>query len=91
MIYYGKNGTKVVDFGSSEYTRCWTCRKACGGCSWSRDGTPIEGWTAEKNVIPCNGEFAETYHIIKCPLYECDRRYGLYDGKESEEIDDDNI
>lgn len=38
-------------------TLCWSCRRACGGCSWTaRDPKthevrfePVEGWEAEKN------------------------------------------
>lgn len=55
------------------YQLCWTCKKACGGCSWSRDGEPIKGWTAEKNVIPLNRKYAETYKVSKCPEYVKDR------------------
>ena len=29
---------------------CWTCKNACGGCSWSRNLTPVEGWKAEKTI-----------------------------------------
>jgi len=30
---------------------CWNCKHACGGCSWSRNFTPVEGWTAAPTVI----------------------------------------
>lgn len=78
MVYYGKNRTMVIDYASEEYQLCWTCKNACGGCSWSQDGTPVEGWTAEKSFLPSNGKYADTYKIIKCPLYNCDRRYGVH-------------
>lgn len=55
------------------YQLCWSCKKACGGCSWSKDGEPIKDWTADKNVIPLNGKYAETYKISKCPEYVKDR------------------
>lgn len=40
-------------------TLCWSCRRACGGCSWTaRDPKthevrfePVEGWEAEKTVV----------------------------------------
>ena len=56
--------------GKEKFQACWTCKNACGGCSWSRDFTPVEGWEAVPVVIPSNGEFAETYKIICCPKYE---------------------
>lgn len=28
-------------------TLCWTCQNACGGCSWSKSFTPVEGWDAK--------------------------------------------
>lgn len=57
---------------------CIDCQKACGGCSWSRSFTPVEGWTAEKVVIR-NGIIdhkvrnTETYHIIECPEFVRDK------------------
>ena len=81
MIYYGKNKV-VVDYGSKDFQKCWTCKKACGGCSWSREFIPIDGWTAEKSIIPHNREHAETYKIIDCPEYIPDRRYSSFKIKE---------
>lgn len=78
MKYYGHKES-VVDYGSNEYQLCWTCKNACnGGCSWSKEFKPVDGWTAEKTTIPVNGEYAETYKIIKCPEYKSDRRYGKH-------------
>lgn len=53
---------------------CWTCTKACGLCSWSRDLTPVAGWTAEEVpwADPENGG-QMTYHITKCPEYVLDQ------------------
>lgn len=59
------------DYTKSSYTKCWTCKNACnGGCSWSMDFIPVNGWKAEKTFIPSNGEFAESYHVISCPEYK---------------------
>lgn len=52
---------------------CWDCQKATGGCSWSRNFTPVEGWEAE--LIPYQPwknkhiNFSDTYHITKCPEF----------------------
>ena len=48
---------------------CWTCKNACGGCSWSREFKPVEGWEAVPRSIKSNGIHAETYKIINCPEY----------------------
>ena len=57
---------------------CWTCKKACGGCSWSGVGPdgrpkfePVKGWKARKIRKHDNGNVVmETYKILFCPEYE---------------------
>ncbi len=44
---------------------CWSCKNACGACSWSRCLQPVKGWKAVK-VQRRDGE---TYHIEECPEY----------------------
>lgn len=46
---------------------CWTCAKACGGCSWSRAFVPVEGWEAKQSKTRADG-----YRIVRCPEYESD-------------------
>ncbi len=58
----GRKKTKE-DFAKREQP-CWHCKKYAGGCSWSRDFTPVEGWTAEKVLM---GSGTETYEIKECP------------------------
>ena len=54
---------------------CWSCTKACGQCSWSRELTPVEGWTAEQVVYPgLEVEDDTTYHITACPEFVRDPR-----------------
>ena len=52
---------------------CFFCRKACGGCSWSRDFTPVPGWTAKKVMQRiCRGRvrtWEQTYKITACPQF----------------------
>lgn len=53
---------------------CWTCARACGGCSWSRSFTPVNGWTAEQTELYVDrGEYethrTTSYRIKACPLY----------------------
>lgn len=48
-------------------TICWKCANACnGGCSWSRSGKPVSGWTADKN------EETESYTVVECPQFISD-------------------
>jgi len=60
----------IVDYTKEEYTKCWTCSNACGGCSWSREAKPVKGWRAEKTFLPANLDCAESYMVYDCPLYK---------------------
>lgn len=54
---------------------CWRCAKACGGCSWSADLTPVPGWIAEKRSYPVEKGMKETSYIIRyCPEFEKEER-----------------
>ena len=59
-----------------EYTLCWDCAKACGGCEWSDGLEPVEGWTALKSKKKiCNGRVPDEkqgYFILTCPLFDQD-------------------
>ena len=48
---------------------CFDCQKAVCGCSWSKNFTPIPGWTAEPSVLTGFGKRIETYHITECPEF----------------------
>ena len=71
MKYYRKKEYKV-NYNNNNYTKCWTCKKACGGCCWSREFKPVPGWIAIPTHHPTNGEHAESYHVISCPEYRPD-------------------
>ena len=49
---------------------CWFCKKALGGCSWSRSGEPVKGWIATPTVISKPPTTVHSYRIDKCPEYE---------------------
>lgn len=54
---------------------CWDCKKATGGCSWSKNFIPVPGWTATPAVIKStsgrnNVMITETYSITACPEFE---------------------
>ena len=51
---------------------CWDCKNACGGCSWSDNLVPVDGWRAIETV-DAYGE--PGYRVRRCPEYvEDDRR-----------------
>ena len=56
-------------------TLCWTCKNACGNCSWSRSLTPVEGWEAKKIKGKGNfytGEILDSFIVKNCPEYISD-------------------
>lgn len=64
-------------FKKQPLTKCWTCQNAVPnedrGCSWSRYGEPVEGWTAEANELISNGEHKDTFLVLDCPCYIKDK------------------
>ena len=42
-------------------TLCWKCERACGGCSWSADLIPVDGWDA----IPTKIAADRGYYVEK--------------------------
>ena len=56
----------------SEETKCISCGNACGGCSWSVDFTPVDGWDAVPTTSRTHG--VTSYRVIDCPRYEPERK-----------------
>ena len=48
---------------------CWQCQKATGGCPWSDNFKPVEGWVAKPTIIKDSARDIKTYKIKKCPLF----------------------
>lgn len=48
---------------------CWHCKNACGGCSWSRSLTPVNGWLADPIIIKDSVGDISSYIIKKCPEF----------------------
>lgn len=48
---------------------CWRCKKACGGCSWSAEFIPIEGWEAEPTIIKDTCGDIQSFRIKVCPEF----------------------
>ena len=56
---------------------CWTCARACGGCSWSAEFKPVRGWKAKKTILyndrgAYNSHTVKSYNIKECPMYKPD-------------------
>lgn len=73
MKYYRRKERDINTYHRKD-TKCWTCQNCFGGCSWSRDFIPVDGWKAEKTFIPSNEQYAESYKVIECPKYRKDKR-----------------
>ena len=49
---------------------CWQCQYATGGCSWSNQFKPVEGWDATPHTIrDCGTSKIHTYRIYSCPQF----------------------
>lgn len=48
-----------------EHQLCEKCGKACGGCNWSDELKPVEGWDAEETDLAG----FNTYIIRRCPEF----------------------
>lgn len=71
-------GSLKVSRRHGNETLCWTCKNACGSCSWSRSLTPVKGWEAKKIKVKGNfytGEVLDSFIVKNCPEY-------IPDGKE---------
>lgn len=53
-------------------TLCWGCKKATGGCSWSRFSEPVEGWQADATTISGSHMPMKSFIVRACPEFERD-------------------
>lgn len=55
-------------------TLCWSCRKAIGGCSWSKKFILVEGWEAVPTTIKTNDRngctYSDSFDVYECPEFE---------------------
>lgn len=60
---------------NKNFTLCWDCKNATGGCRWSDQLHPVEGWTATQTRNKCGGD---SYIVHNCPEFIRDAmNYGL--------------
>lgn len=50
------------------FSICENCKNCLGGCSWAKNFTPVEGWTAEKAFW--SEKYGWSYKVIFCPLFK---------------------
>jgi len=70
---------RADDGQNPDSSLCWSCDNATGGCSWSREFKPVNGWNAERrNVNTHRGrkriEGTESYFVKDCPEFVRDKR-----------------
>lgn len=65
----GDPGPAGAAYNNRANDLCFRCDNACGGCSWSKDFTPVEGWTAEKTKIWIGRTTIDSYRITACPEF----------------------
>ena len=52
-------------------SKCANCAKGAAECSYMRDMTPVEGWTAKTVAHRTQlGKSTYTYEVIECPEFE---------------------
>jgi hypothetical protein len=60
----------MSNISKTKRTLCWDCANATNsGCSWSASLIPVDGWTAEKDILSTNYKDNETYLVIDCPEF----------------------
>jgi hypothetical protein len=67
---------KKKPYESANDTLCWKCQNATGGCSWSQELKPVEGWVAKKTKIRLQrgANDIDSFIVRKCPEFIPDER-----------------
>ena len=64
----------IAEYGKEDQL-CAKCWNACGGCRWSDELMPVEGWNAEPTKVYIDKRKpVDSFHVIACPLYIPDRK-----------------
>lgn len=69
----GPRSVNVKRCGNRVPSICWDCAKACGGCSWSKDYVPVQGWTATQKNMYYDKREIESYIVHECPMFTPDK------------------
>ena len=77
---------KTNERASKPETLCFRCGNSCGGCSWSKDFVPVEGWKAEPTLMyvdytpsgqPKVLHEVESFFVTECPKFVSDEEKPL--------------
>ncbi len=64
----------IAEYGKEDQL-CAKCQNACGGCRWSDELMPVEGWDAEPTKIYINKRKPiDSFRINSCPEFKLDGR-----------------
>lgn len=59
---------------SKHDTICWKCKKATGGCSWSRAFKPVNGWIALPTEVMVGhdkgAQSIPSFDVYACPEFD---------------------
>lgn len=62
----------IFKYGKQEQL-CAKCANACGGCRWSDDLLPVEGWDAEPTKVYIDsGTPMDSFLVKSCPMFKPD-------------------
>lgn len=62
----------IIAHGKQEQL-CAKCANACGGCRWSDDLLPVEGWDAEPTKVYIDsGTPMDSFLVKSCPMFKPD-------------------
>lgn len=54
-------------------TLCWSCKNFGGGCNWSREFEPVEGWIVVEKGLPtflaAHNKEVPTIVVVECPEF----------------------
>ena len=51
-------------------TLCWACQNCFGGCSWSKDFQPVEGWNVKPTTVQRQPrDITQSYLVYSCPQF----------------------
>ena len=48
---------------------CWECTNTCGGCSWTKEFKPVEGWTIQETQISMGSKIVDSCIVLTCPKF----------------------
>lgn len=63
------------------HTLCWDCGNSCGGCAWSREFKPVDGWEAEPTKVKVADtnqyvRLIDSFIVRSCPEFIRDSKGG---------------